>query len=50
MEREELVQTLLNIDEEAQLTIGQVSSKPRVVIVGGAAFMLREITPQEGDS
>ncbi len=44
MDRDALEQTLLDIDEEAYLTLGAISPKPKVVIVGGAAFMLRGLT------
>ena len=36
--------TLLDIDEEAYLVLGTVEPKPKIVIVGGAAFMLRDLT------
>lgn len=44
MRRDDLVSTLLGIDEEAWLLLGSRSPKPRVVVVGGAAFMLRDLT------
>ncbi|MGN0262716.1 MAG: DUF6036 family nucleotidyltransferase [Eggerthellaceae bacterium] len=47
MNKKDLVQTLLSIDEETWLTIGQRDPKPLVVIVGGAAFMLRDLTPRK---
>lgn len=44
MRRDDLVSTLLGIDEEAWLLLGNRSPKPRVVVVDGAAFMLRDLT------
>ncbi len=44
MQKIQLEKFLLSIDEEASLLIGDVSVRPRVVIVGGAAFMLRDLT------
>lgn len=44
MERLDLTSTLLAIDEEASLLLGPCSQKPIVVIVGGAAFLLRDLT------
>lgn len=44
MRRDDLIDTLLAIDEEASLTLGDSRAKPVVVIVGGAAFMLRDLT------
>lgn len=40
----ELQQTLLLIDEEFLLTYGTPNPKPTVVIVGGSAFMLLDLT------
>ena len=47
MQRNELIDTLLKMDEEAQLVLGEPMPKPQVVIVGGAAFMLHDITPRK---
>lgn len=47
MKRNDLKKLLLDIDEEAFLLLGALSVKPRVVIVGGAAFLLRDITPRK---
>lgn len=47
MKREDLTRKLLEIDEEAWLAIGVRAPKARVVIVGGAAFMLRGLTPRK---
>lgn len=44
MQKDELIETLLGIDEEAWLLLGSRPVKPRVVVVGGAAFMLRDLT------
>lgn len=44
MRRDDLVDTLLAIDEEASLVLGDSRTKPAVIIVGGAAFMLRDLT------
>lgn len=44
MRRNDIVSRLLLIDEEVELTLGVLSPKPRVVIVGGAAFLLLEAT------
>lgn len=44
MYKDDLVSTLLGIDEEVALTLGVLSPKPILVIVGGAAFMLRDLT------
>lgn len=41
---DELTSTLLAIDEEAALFQGPCNEKAVVVIVGGAAFMLRDLT------
>lgn len=47
MQRDELVELLLGIDEETWLVLGERFPRPRVVIVGGAAFLLRDITPRK---
>ncbi len=44
MDKSVLQKTLLDIDEEAYLTIGVASPLPKVIIVGGAAFMLQDLT------
>ena len=44
MDKSALEQTLRDIDEEAYLALGATSPLPKVVIVGGAAFMLRDLT------
>ncbi len=44
MEKKELEKTLLDLDEEAWLLYGEITPKPCIVIVGGAAFLLRELT------
>ncbi len=44
MQKDELIETLLGIDEEAWLLLGSRPVKPRVVVVDGAAFMLRDLT------
>lgn len=44
MDRDSLSKMLLDIDEEAWLIIGEQFPKPRVIIVGGAAFILRDLT------
>ncbi len=44
MDKTILEKTLLDIDEEAYLVLGTVEPKPKIVIVGGAAFMLRDLT------
>lgn len=41
---DDLKTTLLDIDEEASIVYGTMQPKPCVVIVGGAAFLLRELT------
>lgn len=46
MEKDELTETLLGIDEEAWLLHGEATPKPCIVIVGGAAFLLRDLTPR----
>lgn len=47
MLKERLQELLLNIDEEVGLTIGARDPKPALVIVGGAAFLLRDITVRQ---
>ncbi|MDD6290017.1 MAG: DUF6036 family nucleotidyltransferase [Eggerthellales bacterium] len=47
MNKEDLIRILQRIDEEVWLVIGRRDPKPRVVIVGGAAFMLRDLTPRK---
>lgn len=47
MEREALAQMLLDIDEEAYLTLDKKDIHPQVVLVGGAAFLLRRITSRQ---
>lgn len=47
MRRDELEKTLLGIDEEAFLLLGDKRQRPKVVLVGGAAFLLRRITPRK---
>lgn len=44
MLKDDLISTLLGIDEEAWLLLGDRLPRPRVVVVGGAAFMLRDLT------
>ena len=44
MDVRDIRDTLLSIDEEAALTFDQPSRKFNVVIAGGSAFMLHEIT------
>ncbi len=44
MLKEDLRQTLLDIDEEAFLLLGTLDPKPCVVVVGGAAFLLKDLT------
>lgn len=44
MRTDDLRQTLLDIDEEVYLLHGVIQPKPCVVIVGGAAFLLRDLT------
>ena len=44
MNREELISILRGIDEEASLLLGCLKYTPHVVIVGGAAFFLRDLT------
>lgn len=47
MQRSALIKTLLDIDEEVGLELGNLPCRPSVLIVGGAAFMLRELTPRK---
>lgn len=44
MDRQNLVDILLGIDEEASLVLPPSPTNPNVVIVGGSAFMLRDMT------
>lgn len=44
MNRHKLIEALLAIDEEALLLFGELTPKPIVVVVGGAAFLLRDLT------
>ncbi len=44
MDKQSLVDTLLSLDEEALLSFEETGKKPAVVIVGGAAFMLKDVT------
>lgn len=44
MYKQDLEQTLLDIDEEAELEIGPRDDRPSVVLVGGSAFMLNDVT------
>lgn len=44
MEKVDLIKILLGIDEEVSLSLDEVGVKPCVVVVGGAAFMLRDLT------
>ena len=44
MHKHDLEQTLLDIDEEAELEIGPRGDRPSVVLVGGSAFMLNDLT------
>ena len=44
MYKQDLEQTLLGIDEEAELEIGPRDDRPSVVLVGGGAFMLNDVT------
>ena len=47
MQKTDLEEMLLSIDEEAYLLLGAANPKPKVVIVGGAAFLLRDLTPRK---
>ena len=44
MYKQDLEQTLLGIDEGAELEIGPRDDRPNVVLVGGNAFMLNDVT------
>lgn len=44
MYKQDLEQTLLGIDEEAELEIGPRDDRPSVILVGGCAFMLNDVT------
>ena len=44
MHKDDLISALLGIDEEAWLLLGDRLPRLRVVVVGGAAFMLRDLT------
>ncbi len=44
MRKNDLKEALLNLDEEAWLLYGEITPRPCVVIVGGAAFLLRDLT------
>lgn len=44
MYKQDLEQALLGIDEEAELEIGPRDDRPNVVLVGGSAFMLNDVT------
>ena len=44
MNKNKIIQTLLEIDEEVELMLGIRDPKPRIIIVGGAAFVLRDST------
>ena len=44
MKTAELVKALLDVDEEVFLLHGEINPHPAVVIVGGAAFLLRDLT------
>lgn len=47
MNKDQLIETLKNIDEEVSLTLDSPAYKPVVVIVGGASFMLRDLTSRQ---
>lgn len=47
MIKKDLIEILLGIDEEASLTLGDVPHKSTIVIVGGAAFLLRDLTTRK---
>lgn len=47
MRRDDIVEKLLKVDEEVELTIGIRDPKPKIVIVGGAAFLLLDSTDRE---
>lgn len=42
--KEQLQTVLQGIDEEASLVFGELSERLRVVVAGGSAFMLRDLT------
>lgn len=42
--KEALEKTLLDIDEEASLLLDGERARPRVIVVGGSAFMLHDLT------
>lgn len=44
MYKQDLKNTLLGIDEEAGLEIGPREEKPGIVLVGGSAFILNDVT------
>lgn len=44
MEKKDLIEILLGIDEEVTLLLGGSSYRPTVIIVGGAAFLLKDFT------
>ena len=44
MYKQDLERTLLGINEEAELEIGPRDDRPNVVLVGGSAFMLNDVT------
>ena len=44
MYRQDLKDTLLGIDEEAELEIGPRGDRPSVVLVGGSALILNDVT------
>lgn len=44
MRKEDIVARLLSMDEEAYLLLGQRTPKPRIIVVGGAAFLLLDST------
>ena len=44
MYMQDLKNTLLGIDEEAELEIGPREERPGVVLVGGSAFILNDVT------
>ncbi|MBR2836082.1 MAG: hypothetical protein IKE43_10320 [Coriobacteriales bacterium] len=47
MIKAQLIKTLLSIDEEAHLILGDMTPKPSIVLVGGAAFILRDLTMRQ---
>lgn len=48
MNKQDLTDLLLNLDEEASLVLANQNLNPYVVLVGGAAFLLRDLTSREG--